>query len=86
MENGKQTQLSGDLNINYNHAFGKHHLFGNAGYFISETKYQAYQHQAEGFGNESAADITFAHQYAENTLLPFSSTTDNILPKLSLND
>lgn len=67
MENGKQTQLSGDLNINYNHAFGKHHLFGNAGYFISETKYQAYQHQAEGFGNESAADITFAHQYAENT-------------------
>lgn len=67
MENGKQTQLSGDLNVNYNHAFGKHHLFANAGYFISETKYQAYQHQAEGFGNESAADITFAHQYAENT-------------------
>ena len=67
MENGKQTQLSGDLNINYNHAFGKHHLFANAGYFVSETKYQAYQHQAEGFGNESAADITFAHQYAENT-------------------
>ena len=30
MENGKQTQLSGDLNINYNHAFGKHHLFANA--------------------------------------------------------
>lgn len=67
MENGKQTQLSGDLNINYNHAFGKHHLFANAGYFVSETKYQAYQHQAEGFGNESVADITFAHQYAENT-------------------
>lgn len=67
MENGKQTQLSGDLNLNYNHAFGKHHVFGNAGYFVSETKYQAYQHQAEGFGNETAADITFAHEYAENT-------------------
>lgn len=67
MENGKQTQLSGDLNVNYNHSFGKHHVFGNAGYFVSETKYQAYQHRAEGFGNESAADITFAHQYAEGT-------------------
>ncbi len=67
VENGKQTQLSGDLNVNYNHAFGKHHVFGNAGYFVSETKYQAYQHQAEGFSNETAADITFAHQYAEGS-------------------
>lgn len=67
MENGKQTQLSADLNVNYNHAFGKHHLFGNAGYFVSETKYEAYQHKAEGFGNETAADITFAKQYAAGT-------------------
>ncbi|MBQ9223367.1 MAG: SusC/RagA family TonB-linked outer membrane protein [Prevotella sp.] len=67
MENGKQTQLSGDLNINYNHSFGEHHLFGNAGYFVSETKYQAYQHQAEGFANNTAADATFARSYAEGT-------------------
>lgn len=67
LENGKQTQLSGDMNLNYNHAFGEHHIFGNAGYFVSETKYQAYQHQVEGFANNTAADATFARKYAEGT-------------------
>ncbi len=67
LENGKQTQLSGDININYNHTFGLHHVFGNGGYFVSETKYQAYQHVAEGFANENAADATFARQYAEGS-------------------
>lgn len=67
MENGKSTQLSGDLNLNYNHAFGKHHVFGNGGYFVSEDKYQAYQVRAEGFSNQTVADITFANQYVQNS-------------------
>src|SRR3712207_7636820 len=67
MENGKSSDLSGDLNINYNHAFGQHNVFANAGYFVSESKYQAYQHIAEGFANNSVADATFARQYAKDT-------------------
>lgn len=66
-ENGKNTSLSGDLNVNYNKAFGKHTIFSNAGFFISETKYSAYQYTAEGFSNNQVADITFAKQYAEGT-------------------
>jgi len=66
MESGKQSQLSGDLNANWHHNFDKHHVFANAGYFVSETKYQAYQFRAEGFNNETPADITFASQYARN--------------------
>lgn len=76
LENGKQTQLSGDLNINYNHSFGNHNLFGNAGWFVSETKYQAYQHRAEGFANTTVADATFARQYAENSVPTGYATTN----------
>ena len=67
MENGKGTELGGDLNINYNHSFGKNNLFTNAGYFISERKYQAYQETVEGFANSTIADVTFARQYLENS-------------------
>lgn len=67
MENGKSSELSGDLNINYNHSFGKNNLFANAGYFISERKYQAYQEIVEGFANSTIADATFARQYLENS-------------------
>lgn len=75
-ENGKETSLSGDLNLNYNKAFGKHSLFGNAGFFMSETKSSAYQYIAEGFSNNQAADISFAKQYAEGTT-PISSASIN---------
>ena len=67
LENGKMSTLSGDLNFNYNQSFGKHSIFVNAGAKISETKYSAYQHTAEGFPNSINADITFARQYAEGT-------------------
>lgn len=76
MESGKQTQLSGDLNVNYNHAFGKHNVFGNAGWFVSETKYQAYQNSAEGFANATAADATFASQYLANSTPTGYATTN----------
>ena len=67
LENGKSSSISSDLNINYNKAFKKHTIFGNAGFFISENQYSAYQHTAEGFANNQKADITFARQYAENS-------------------
>ncbi len=64
MENGKSNSISGDFNLNYNEMFGKHTLFANAGYFISEDTYSNYQYTAEGFPNSQKADITFAKQYA----------------------
>ncbi|MBQ8502169.1 MAG: SusC/RagA family TonB-linked outer membrane protein [Bacteroides sp.] len=67
LENGKSTLVSADLNVNYNKTFGKHSFFTNVGAFISESKYSAYQHTAEGFPNNNLADITFARQYAEGT-------------------
>lgn len=76
MENGKTNSLSGDFNINYNKKTGEHSLFANAGYFISEDKYQAYQHTAEGFSNSQSADITFARQYAAGTT-PIGSSSIN---------
>nr|WP_320059556.1 SusC/RagA family TonB-linked outer membrane protein [uncultured Bacteroides sp.] len=76
MENGKSNSISGDLNINYNKIFGKHTLFANVGTFVSEDKYSAYQHTAEGFMNNQMADITFARQYAEG-VTPIGYSTIN---------
>lgn len=67
LENGTSSQISADLNVNYNKSFGKHSIFTNLGAFISESKYQTYQHTAEGFPNNNLADITFARQYAEGS-------------------
>ena len=68
LENGESNSISSDLNLNYNKLIGKHTIFANAGFFISEDKSSAYQHTAEGFGNNQIADITFARQYAEGTI------------------
>lgn len=64
LENGKSSTVSGDFNFAYNKSIGKHNIFANAGYFISETKYSIYSHTAEGFANDQKADITQARQYA----------------------
>lgn len=34
LENGKSSSISSDLNINYNKAFKKHTIFGNAGFLF----------------------------------------------------
>ena len=68
LETGKSSTVSGDLNLNFNKAIGKHYLFANAGMSISETKSSAYQFKAQGFPNSQNADITFARQYAEGTI------------------
>ena len=74
MENGKSSSLSGDFNINYNKMIKKHTIFANAGFFLSEDQYSAYQHTAEGFSNSSNADITFAKQYLAGTTPKGSSS------------
>jgi len=76
IENGKHSSLSGDFNINYNKEINKHTIFANAGFFLSEEKYSAYQHTAEGFSNTSKADITFAKQYLQEST-PVGSSSIN---------
>ena len=74
LENGKNTSVDGDVNVSYSKVSGPHTLFANVGAFVSESKYSAYQHTAEGFMNNQMADITFARQYAEGvTPVGFSS-------------
>ncbi len=65
LDNGKSSDLSGELYANYSKQWGKHALYGNLGGKIAENSYKAYQHFAEGFPNSQTADITFARQYAE---------------------
>lgn len=76
VENGKHNSLSGDFNLNYNKEIKKHTIFANAGFFLSEEKYSAYQHTAEGFSNTSKADITFAKQYLSGST-PVGSSSIN---------
>ncbi len=75
-EYGKRSSISGDFNINYNKTFGKHSVFGNAGFFMSEEEYSTQQYKAEGFANALAADIAFAKQYAEGET-PISEASIN---------
>lgn len=67
METGKNSTVSGDLNLNFNKSIGKHYLFANAGMSISENKSSAYRFSAQGFPNSQKADISFARQYTEGT-------------------
>lgn len=65
LDNGKSSDVTGEVYANYAKKWGRHNLYANLGGKISEYSYSAYQHYAEGFPNSQTADITFARQYAE---------------------
>ncbi|MGN0068881.1 MAG: SusC/RagA family TonB-linked outer membrane protein [Prevotella sp.] len=63
---GDNTRLSGDFNLNFSRQFGeKHYVFGNAGWSISENRYEEIVYKAEGFPSDRMDDILFARQYAK---------------------
>ena len=66
LDNGKSSDISGEIYANYAKNWGRHYLYVNAGGRIAENTYSAYQHYAEGFPNSQTADITFARQYAQD--------------------
>lgn len=68
LENGRSNSVAVDANVSYTKVVGRHTLFTNAGAFVSQEKYAAYQHTAEGFRNNQVADITFARQYAAGSI------------------
>ena len=65
VNNGKETTLSGDINLNYARTFNdKHNIFVNAGYNLSETKNREVIQYTVGFPSERMDDIMFAQEYA----------------------
>ena len=67
LDNGRESNYTGDLNVNYNANFGKHSFFVNGGAFIGSRSSSNYRHVAEGFSNNQLADATFAKGYAQNS-------------------
>lgn len=67
LTNGRESNYSGDWNVNYNLVRGHHSLFVNTGAFISSRSSGSYRHVAEGFSNNQLADATFAKGYAAGT-------------------
>lgn len=64
VNSGKSSYISGDLNFRYSKNIQRHFVFGNAGFSVSERKYQEISHLAEGFPSSRLDDITFARAYA----------------------
>lgn len=64
--NGKANMVSGDLNMNYSKAWGRHMMFANLGANIREDNSENYLYSATGFPNDRMDNIIFAKQYAQN--------------------
>jgi TonB-linked SusC/RagA family outer membrane protein len=60
---GRMTNLDGDLGASYSFTVGKHLLFSNVMWTISDYSFNSYNVTAEGFPNEFMDDISFAVQY-----------------------
>ena len=67
LQNGKSSNLSADINLNYNKTLGEdHNLFANIGAKMSDSNSKSFKHLAEGFPGNMGADVTFARSYALN--------------------
>ena len=64
VNNGSRTYLSGDFNLNYSREINRHSFFTNAGFNISEKKYNEVVHNVEGFASDRMTNITFGRDYA----------------------
>ncbi|MGL5683276.1 MAG: SusC/RagA family TonB-linked outer membrane protein [Marinifilaceae bacterium] len=65
-ENGKMTNYSLDLGLNYNKALGKSLILFNGQWSLSQNKMERVVVQAQGFANNKLDYITHASQYMTN--------------------
>lgn len=65
VNNGKSTTLSTDLFANYTKTINKHTFFANAGWSLSETKYQEIVNTAYGYKDKEMDEYLFGTMYAE---------------------
>ncbi len=63
LNNGNRNYLSSDLNVNYSKSIGKHFVFGNLGFNISEETANEVIHLVEGFPSDRMSNIIFARGY-----------------------
>lgn len=63
----KSSDLSGDLNLQYNKVTGVHTLFANLGTNLRENKYDYLLYRTEGFPSDRLENVIFARQYALNS-------------------
>jgi len=61
------SDISGDLNLQYNKVSGVHTIFANAGINLRENKYDYLLYKTEGFPSDRLENIIFARQYALNS-------------------
>lgn len=61
------SDISGDLNLQYNKVTGVHTIFANAGTNLRENKYNYLLYKTEGFPSDRLENIIFARQYALNS-------------------
>lgn len=64
VNNGESSYISGDFNVQYSKNIGKHFVFSNLGFNISERKFNEVVHQVEGFPSNRMDNIIFARDYA----------------------
>lgn len=64
---GREFNISGDVNIRYGASFGKHILYAVGGLNIMNRENKGTMVQAEGFPNDNMSDISFAKQYYKDT-------------------
>jgi TonB-linked SusC/RagA family outer membrane protein len=84
LDNGKSSDVSGDISARYIKAVGKHNFMGTLNFTVSESSYSAYHYEAEGFPNNIAADATFARQYVEGTRPEGSSSLSREISALAM--
>lgn len=67
LTNGKTSTLSGKFDLQYDKKLGKHNIFFDFSYELSEKKYNQTGIKTVGFPSGSVSNISFARQYAEGT-------------------
>jgi TonB-linked SusC/RagA family outer membrane protein len=65
--NGFSKNITANVGLNFNKEFGKHLVFANITWNLSDSKYGSHSYTATGFGNSLMDDISFGNQYLEGS-------------------
>jgi TonB-linked SusC/RagA family outer membrane protein len=63
MGSGKSSFVMGDFNLAYSRERNKHFYFANAGFNVSERKFNDVAHKVEGFASDRMENIVFGRGY-----------------------
>lgn len=76
LNTGKSNSVSSDIFLNYTRNWGKHTVFGNIGWTISENKYMEIINKAQGYRTDKMDEYIFGIMYEENGKPSGSSSTN----------